>query len=363
MKVFSPTRPAKRLPVERDHYRATARGAGVAPRLRRPPKAFDAAIVVLALLFVLVAAPRLGGAVGTGFDDLGSKLGEIFPTLQGSKPIDLPSGGGTVSGDITAQNMPDYTRDPHLVVAGRIPAFALAEGRTVEIVLNSALFATLTPGADGTFAATITLRDGPNAISVALISGKDQIASSSYTVVLDTLPPALVITKPVANSTVDAPSVVVQGKGDAGVTITVDGRTVLPAPDGSFSDTFTASPGALTITVVARDRAGNETTVKTPITVKAPASTGPLAIAVTLDKSTVKPGGTVLAQIFVSTNGVPKPDEQVTLSVGVITIGSARTNAQGLAYIAFAAPPNEGDAAVVVLATGASGRATLTVAK
>ncbi len=320
-------------------------------------------IIVLALLFVLVAAPRLGGFVGTGFDDLGTRLGEIFPTLQGSKPIDLPSGGGTVSGDITAQNMPDYTRDPQLKVAGRIPAFALAEGRTVEIVLNSALFATITPDADGSFASTITLRDGPNAISVALLSGKDQIASSSYTVVLDRLPPALAITKPATNATVDAPNIVVEGKGDAGVTVTIDGRTVLPAPDGSFSDTFTASPGALTITVVARDRAGNETTVKTPITVKAPASAGPLAIAVTLDKSTVKPSGTVLAQIFVSANGVPKNDELVTLSVGVISIGSARTNAQGLAYIAFAAPPNEGEAAVVVLATGASGRATLTVAK
>ena len=363
MKSFSPTPTVKRPPVEREHYRATARGVGVAPKLRRAPKAFDAAIIAVALLFVLVAAPRLGGFVGTGFDDLGSKLGEIFPALQGSKPIDLPSGGGTVSGDITAQNMPDYTRAPQLVVAGRIPAFAMADGRTVEIVLNSALAATLAPNADGTYSATITLRDGPNAISVALISGKDQVASSSYTVVLDRLPPALAITKPVANATVDAPNVVVEGKGDAGVTITIDGRTVLPAPDGSFSDTFTASPGALTITVVARDRAGNETTVKTPITVKAPASSGPLAVGVTLDKSTVKPGGTVLASIFVSNNGIPKSDEQVTLSVGVITIGTARTNAQGLAYIAFAAPPNEGDAAVVVLASGASGRATLTVAK
>lgn len=363
MKAFSPTPPSKRLRVERERYRATARGAGVAPRLRRPLRALDAAIVVVALVFILVAAPRLGGFVGTGFDDLEAKLGEIFPTLQGSKPIDLPSSGGTVSGDISAQNMPDYTRDPQLVVAGRIPAFAMAEGRTVEIVLNSALAATLTPAADGTFAGTITLRDGPNAVAVSLVSGKDQVASSSYTVVLDTLPPALAITKPAANATVDAPSIVVEGKSDAGVTITIDGRTVLPAPDGSFSDTFTASPGALTITVVARDRAGNERTVKTPITVKAPASTGPLAIAVTLDKATVKPGATVLAQIFVSTNGLPKNDELVTLSVGVITIGSARTNAQGIAFIAFAAPPNEGDAAVVVLAAGASGRATLTVAK
>ncbi|MEK7862126.1 MAG: hypothetical protein AAB295_02555, partial [Chloroflexota bacterium] len=54
---------------------------------------------------------------------------------------------------------------------------------------------------------------------------------------------------------------------------------------------------------------------------------------------------------------------RISLSVGVITIGSARTDASGVARIGFAAPPNEGDAAVVVLANGASGRATLTVAK
>ena len=47
----------------------------------------------------------------------------------------------------------------------------------------------------------------------------------------------------------------------------------------------------------------------------------------------------------------------------VITIGSAVTDSTGIARISFAAPPNEGDASVVVLAAGTSGRATLTVAK
>jgi len=65
----------------------------------------------------------------------------------------------------------------------------------------------------------------------------------------------------------------------------------------------------------------------------------------------------------VTANGAPRADEQVTLSVGVIPISSARTDSAGRARISFFAPPNEGDAAVVVLASGASGRATLTVAK
>jgi hypothetical protein len=119
----------------------------------------------------------------------------------------------------------------------------------------------------------------------------------------------------------------------------------------------------MTITVVARDRAGNETTVKNQVTVK-PASTAALSISVTLDKTTVKPGGFVTATVFlISTSGVPRVGESVSLSVGVIPIASAITDATGIARISFAAPPNEGEAAVVVLASGSSGRATLTVAK
>ena len=54
----------------------------------------------------------------------------------------------------------------------------------------------------------------------------------------------------------------------------------------------------------------------------------------------------------------------VALYVGVVFIGIATTGADGTARIAFAAPPNEGEASVVVLAgNNISGRATLTVSR
>ena len=363
MKAFSGSRSSRRVPVPRERYRAVARVSGVRPRLRRPAQALNAAILILAVLFVVVSTPRIAGVVGSGFDDLGARLGEAFPALQGTKPIDLPSGGGTISAEISAQNIPDFTRVPQLVVGGRVPAFALVAGRKVEITLNGAVAATLDPDAGGAFSSPLTLREGPNAVALTLLSGTDVVAHTAYTVVLDRQPPPLAVTKPVSGDTVEGPNVSLQGKAEAGATIIVDGRTVVPAQDGSFSDSFTATPGAVTITVVARDRAGNETTVKTPITVKAPTTIAPLVVRVTLDKTKVTPGAIVTAQVQVTANGLPKADEQVTLSVGVITIGSARTNASGVAFIGFAAPPNEGDAAVVVLANGAAGRATLTVAK
>jgi hypothetical protein len=312
---------------------------------------------------VLVASPRVGGPLGSGADDFGARLAQVFPALPGDRPIDLPSGGGAVSGDIAAQNLPDFTKEPVLKLTGRVPVYAQAEGRTVEVTLEGSLLATLVPDAGGAFATTVQLRDGPNAIALALMSGKDVVAHTSYTVVLDRQPPSLTVTTPSANATIEGPNVTVAGKAEPGTTVTVDGRTIALAQDGSYSDTFTASPGPLTVIVVSRDRAGNETTVKTPISVKSPTAIAPLAVAVTLDNARVRPGATVTAMILVTASSLPKADEQVTLSVGVIAIGSARTNSAGIAFIAFAAPPNEGDAAVVVLAAGASGRATLTVAR
>jgi hypothetical protein len=116
------------------------------------------------------------------------------------------------------------------------------------------------------------------------------------------------------------------------------------------------------ITVVARDRAGNETTSKANVTVRAPTAVAAL-VTVTLDRIKVKPGEILGANIRVTENGIPKVGALATLSVGVITIGSAVTDISGNTRIAFAAPPNEGDASVVVFAAGTSGRTTLTIAR
>jgi hypothetical protein len=206
------------------------------------------------------------------------------------------------------------------------------------------------------------LKDGANAIGLTLLSGKDVIARSAYTVILDRQPPTLEILGPVNGSIVDGPNVVVQGKAEIGSTVTVNGRTIVPGQDGSFSETFTPPVGPVAITVVARDRAGNETTTKSSVTLKATTVAATL-VTVTLDRPKVRPGEILQAQIRVTENGIPKVGTVATLSVGVITIGSATTDVFGNARIAFAAPPNEGDAAVVVFAAGTSGRTVLTIAR
>jgi hypothetical protein len=101
------------------------------------------------------------------------------------------------------------------------------------------------------------------------------------------------------------------------------------------------------------------------ITVKAPSQGTTLGttVAVTLDRAKVRPGEPVVAKVVATESGKPKADLAVTLQVGVITIGTYKTDAGGTASIGFAAPNHEvDDVAVVILGGGTSARATLTVA-
>ena len=352
----------RRSRIQRETYRATARSAGIAPRLRRRTIILDAAILTIAAAFVVLSGPFVS-AVGDGINEIIANAGQSLAGRLGNAHIELPIGAGNVGGaEPVVNGLPDFTRDTELQVSGRVPAFAIAPGRSVEIVLNAAVVANAPLDQTGTFAASLTLKDGANAIGLTLLSGKDVIARSAYTVILDREPPTLDLLGPVNGATVDGPNIVVQGKTELGATVTVNGRTIVPGQDGSFSETFTPPFGPVAITVVARDRAGNETTTKADVTLRAP-SAAAAVVSVTLDRPTVRPGQIVQAQIHVTENGRPKVGTLATLSVGVITIGSATTDAFGNARIAFAAPPNEGDAVVVVFAAGTSGRTALTVAR
>ena len=336
---------------------------GIAPRLRKRMPLFDAAILILAGLFLLLTGPVIGSGIGDGIRQITASVGESISGQLGSGQIELPAGAGNVvSAEPVINGLPDFTQDAELQISGRVPSFAMAPGRSVEIVLNAAVIANAELDPTGTFAATLTLKDGANAIGLTLLSGKDVIARSAYTVILDKQPPTLDVIGPTNGALVEGPNVVVQGKAEVGATVSVNGRTVVPGQDGSFSESFTPPVGPVAITVVARDRAGNETTAKANVTLRAPTVSATLVI-VTLDRAKVRPGEIVGAQIRVTENGIPKIGTLATLSVGVVTIGSSATDAFGNTRISFAAPPNEGDAAVVVFAAGSSGRTVLTVAR
>jgi len=354
--------PRRRDPVSRDRYRAIARGAGVRPPAR--PRWVNASLAVTLGVAALIVLPRAGSAFGATFDQVVTSIQSAVPLLQGRGSIDLPAGGSTSIGAAPiADSLPAYTRDPQLQLTGKVPSFAVQAGRSVQFVLNGAVVSTTLLDPSGAFNATLALKEGLNSIGVALIADRDVVAVSTYSVVLDRTPPTMTVTQPATGSTVDAKNVVVIGTTEPGSTITVNGRIVVITPEGGFTDSFPATPGSVPITVVARDRAGNETTQKLTVTAQQVTQTIGLTITVTLDKTTAKVGQGVLATVYVVGTTGPRAGVPVTLSVGVASIGTAVTDGGGIARIPFIAPPTEGETSVVVLASGSSGRASLTISR
>ena len=331
------------------------------PRPARP-RWLDVVLAAVVAVLAIVALPRVAGAVGSGLGQLVASVQTAIPLLQGRGSIDLPAGGSvSVGAAPVVDSLPAYTRDTQLQLTGKVPSFAVQPGRTLQVVLNGQVSSTTPLDESGSFNAALALKEGPNAIDVVLIGDRDVVASSSYTVVLDRTPPTVTVARPAPGATVDASNIVVAGTTEPGSTITINGRMVVTTPEGAFTDSFTAAAGSLPITVVARDRAGNETTQKMTVIAQQVTQATGVTVTVTLDKSTVKPGQGVLATIYVVGTTGPRAGVPVTLSVGVITIGSAVTDGAGTARISFAAPSGEGDAGVVVLAAGTSGRASLTI--
>jgi hypothetical protein len=313
-------------------------------------------------LSALIAVPRAAAAAGAAFEHVVTSIQTAIPLLQGRGSIDLPAGGSSSVGAApVADSLPAYTREPQLQLTGKVPSFAVQEGRSLQILLNGAAIATKPLEPSGAFGVALALKDGPNSISVTLIADREVVAASSYTVVLDRTPPTLTLAQPAAGATVEAQNVVVAGTTEPASTITVNGRIVVTTPEGGFTDSFSASAGSLPITIVARDRAGNETTQKITVVAQQVAQTTGVTVTVTLDKTTARPGQVVLATIHVAGPTGPRAGVPITLSVGVAPIGTAVTDAAGITRLGFAAPATEGDTSVVVLAAGSSGRASLTV--
>jgi hypothetical protein len=327
----------------------------------------DAVLVLAFAGSVLVMLPRVAGGIGEGAQELatslGSSIANSIPLLQGSGAIDLPVGAGaTVGAAPVVLGLPTFTREAQLQLTGRVPAFAVRAGRALEVVLNGALVTRNPLAENGVFGIPIALKEGLNEISVILVEDSGRVATTIHNVILDRVPPRLEIGGPQAGAIVDARNVIVEGISEPGATVSVNGRTVIVNSDGAFADALSAAPGTLAITVVSRDRAGNETTQALSVTARELTSSS-TTLTVSLDSTTVRPSQYVIATITLRDGSGPKARAQVSLTVGVVPIGSATTDATGTAKIGFYAPANEGVASVVVLTAGASGRATLTISR
>ncbi|MDE3111420.1 MAG: hypothetical protein KGK34_00580 [Chloroflexota bacterium] len=357
---------SRRAPVDWRRYAAQARRA----RSRLPRSGHPLVVrLVVSLLFTLAGLALLdlaGVGIGAGFADLGSAVGRAVPQPT---TTDLVLGAGSVSVAAAPilDPLPDFTKNTSVALSGKVPGFALTPTRRISVSVDGKSIGTATIAPDGRFGpTTIALVDGANTVKATLVDGSTEVASTSATVTVDRVPPTLTVASPKPGDTVTAPDVTLSGTTEPGASLIVNDQVIHPNPDGSFTDRLTGVPaGPLTITIVATDKAGNETKTQLSLTVKPAASAAPvgLTLGVTLDRTTVRPGATVVAQIVAADGGKPRADLPVTLQVGVITIGTYRTDATGTVRVGFAAPDQEVQAAtVLVLGGGVSATATLAVA-
>lgn len=356
---------ARRAPVDWRRYASQARRAG--SRLPRTghPLAVRLAVSLVFTVAGIALLQLAGVGVAAGVAELGRSVVGAIPQPTAA---DLVLGEPTVS--IAAapvlDPLPDFTKNTSVALAGKVPSFALTPTRRITVAVNGKIIGTAAIAPDGRFGpTTLALGDGANTVKVTLVDGTTEVASTSATVTVDRVPPDLTIAAPKAGDAVAGPDVTVSGKTEPGASVILNDQVILPNPDGTFTDRITAVPsGPLTITVVATDKAGNETKTRLQVTVKpaaSPAASG-LSLGLTLDRTTVRPGQTVVAQIVATEGGKPKADVAVTLQVGVITIGTYHTDATGTARVGFAAPAHEVQAATVLaLGGGTSAAATLTV--
>lgn len=357
---------ARRAPVDWRRYSAQVKRA----RRNLPRYEHPLAVSVAASLVFAVAGAYLlqlaGVGLAAGVRDLRGAVTAALPQAKESELV-LGETQVTISAAPVLDPLPEFTKDNTVQLAGKIPAFAAQSGRRVAVDLNGKLVTSVAIAADGRFGpAPLTLPDGTSTVKATLVEGTTEIASASQSIVVRRTPPALSIVRPKPGESVDGPDVVIEGKTDPGSEVSVNGRALRPNPDGTFTERISAVPiGPFALTILSKDKAGNEAKGLLNITVKqavlAPTGT---TLVVTLDRTTVRPGETVVAQVVAVEGGKPRADLAVTLQVGVFTVGTYKTDASGTLRVGFAAPDHEVvGATVVVLGGGASATASLTVAR
>lgn len=161
----------------------------------------------------------------------------------------------------TISDLPDYTKDQKLIIDGSTEA-----GATVKLFFNNSQ-QEVVAGDDGAFTFSVMLAKGENKIALSAkdASGNESQKTPSQTVTYKSEPPSLDISSPNDGSQFFGSKqrqVTLQGKTDAGVTLTINDRPIRVNEDGSYSYTTTLSEGNNDFYIKAIDAAGNSTEKK-----------------------------------------------------------------------------------------------------
>jgi len=163
-----------------------------------------------------------------------------------------------------------FTDNTTLNVAGTVTDSAGIQSLTIN-------GSSVTVNPDGTFSYAVTLITGPNTITTIATDTAGNQATDTRTITLDTVPPVMTLSTLGNNSFTDNATLNIAGTvtDSAGIaSLTINGATVnvnlTVNPDGTFSYNFsyavTLIAGPNTITTIATDLAGNQTTDARTIT-------------------------------------------------------------------------------------------------
>lgn len=146
------------------------------------------------------------------------------------------------------------------------------------------------------------LSDGSHTVKFDVTDNDGNVAEQkSITFKVDTVAPTLNITAPADNMVTNTETITVTGTtSDATsspVTVTVNEEPVEVQENGNFSKEITLEPGANTITVVAKDAAGKNTTVTRHVTLDTGA---PVFQSVTITPNPVDGGKTFIISVEVT---------------------------------------------------------------
>lgn len=178
----------------------------------------------------------------------------------------------------------------------------------VTLTLNGS---TVSLDAAGAFSNTVNLSSGLNTLTFEATNTSGQKSSVVRKITLDQSGPSLTLSTPSEGQAVNGASVRVSGTTEAGVTLTANSTTLPVSANGSFDAYVFVSESSPVLTVVAKDSAGNTTTLTRNLTVDktAPALTvsSPLEGLVTNSTSVVVSGTTDAdASVFVNGTAVQK---------------------------------------------------------
>ncbi|MBI5019007.1 cadherin-like beta sandwich domain-containing protein [Candidatus Gottesmanbacteria bacterium] len=217
------------------------------------------AIALIGMAALLVFLALFGVKILIGFSLLVDRIRGGNNQPQQQQSIILPP---------VLDPLPEETKNATLDIRGK----GTAKG-TVIVYLNDEEYKKVTVADDGTFSLTgIEVEPGRVTISAKITDGKDNVSNLSNVIstVVDRTAPKLTIDKPEDNTTVNdgTHKVTVNGLTEEDMKVTINGRIVVVKSDGSFTYSMPLNDGENKLTIVAKDAAGNETTVERTVTYK-----------------------------------------------------------------------------------------------